>query len=248
MIGTKLKLDNLKKLYYEPWDCTTTKHKKVEDWSKSTNKLKLILEYTKTSFFKSYPLLFDSSNLDPTKTWLMGCQIAAINIQSTKDDYTLINQVFFTLNNNSGYILKPKYMREGNLDIPLKPKLNLSIRFVSGVMLQTLSDNLIKEIKITVEVVGSHDDDKYNLPHNFIKITRNFINPIFKNEIVNFNIYLPEISFILIKIYDSSHLIGRCVIPIFSIMNGFRIIDIYDNDCNLVQGSCLSCIVNKKDI
>lgn len=57
---------------------------------------------------KAYPQNFDSSNYDIIKCWCCGCQAAAINIQATDDDFTLFNQVFFTQNNNCGYVLKPR--------------------------------------------------------------------------------------------------------------------------------------------
>ena len=57
---------------------------------------------------KAYPQKFDSSNYYIIKCWCCGCQTAAINIHAVEDDFTLFNQVFFTQNNNCGYVLKPK--------------------------------------------------------------------------------------------------------------------------------------------
>jgi hypothetical protein len=252
LIGTKLNIDKQDRLLYQQWDCTTTKHSKVESWGKNPASAVKVVNYSKSSFFKSYPLIFDSSNLDPTKTWLMGCQIAAINCQKLDDDFTLLNQVFFSLNRNNGYILKPKYLRNGKFydntqNAPLIKKL-IDIHFISGCMLHTLSSNKIKEISIGVNVYGSYEDDKFNPSYSFKKITEKFINPIFDNEKLSLSIYNPDLSFIFIKIQDGSNTIGRGVIPIRSIMQGFRLISLYDNECKLKEQALLSCIINIKEI
>ena len=48
----------------------------------------------------------DSSNLNPCKPWNMGFQISAMNYQ-TPDKERDINDGFFSLNGNSGYVMKP---------------------------------------------------------------------------------------------------------------------------------------------
>ena len=252
LIGTKLNIDKQDNLLYQPWDCTTTKHSKVESWGKNITSANKVVKYSKSSFFKSYPLIFDSSNLDPTKSWLMGCQIAAINCQKLDDDFTLLNQVFFSLNRNSGYILKPSYLRNGkfydnNQNSPIIKK-TIDIQFISGCMLHTLCSNQIKEINISVNVFGSYEDDKSNHSYSFKKITEKFINPIFNNEKLSLSIFNPDLSFIFIKIQDGSTTIGRGVIPIRSIMQGFRLISLYDNECKLREQALLSCIINIKNL
>lgn len=246
MIGTKLDLENLNA--YQPWDCTTTKHSKVETWCKTPNQFEKVVKFSKNSFFKSYPLLFDSSNLDPTKTWMMGCQIAAINVQSLLDDYTLINQVYFSRNKNSGYILKSVSLREANIQYPSKQIQKISIEFLTGSMLHTLSTSQMKELNITFEVRGSPEDDKSNPKYTFAKITERFINPSFEKEKVDLKIFNTEVSCILIKIFEGSNLVGRSVIPIRAVMSGFRIISIYDNECKMSSHAYLTCLIKTSEI
>ncbi|XP_077412514.1 1-phosphatidylinositol 4,5-bisphosphate phosphodiesterase delta-1b isoform X2 [Vanacampus margaritifer] len=52
----------------------------------------------------------DSSNYNPVPLWNAGCQIVALNFQTTCEDMDL-NQGKFHVNGKSGYILKPAYMR-----------------------------------------------------------------------------------------------------------------------------------------
>lgn len=248
MIGTKLNLMNQDSMAYQSWDCITTKHSKVENWCKSSTHFEKVVKFSRGSFFKSYPLLFDSSNLDPTKTWMMGCQIAAINVQSLLDDYTLINQVYFTRNKNSGYILKSEGLREAKVQLPFKQTQKVSIEFLTGSMLHTLSQIQMKELNITLEIRGSPDDDKANPKYNFTKITERFINPTFVKEKVDLKIYNNEVTCVLIKLYEGSNLVGRSVIPIRAIMSGFRIIPIYDNECKLTSHAYLTCLVKISEI
>lgn len=243
MIGTKLDLNKLDKMFYQPWDSTTTKHSKVLDWSKSDHKTNLVVSYTKDSFFKTYPLNFNSDNYDPIKTWMMGGQIAAVNVQSTEDDFTLLNQVFFQFGKNKGYILKPQYLMEGKFNKIESPVLKVNIDFISGSMLQSLSNSQISEINISVYVYGSHEDDKYNEKHNFKTIKSKFINPNFENEKIEFNFYKPELSFIFVKIFNKSDMIGRGVIPIKGIMPGVRSLSLYSNACKLVNDARILCNV-----
>lgn len=248
MIGTKLNLDNQTSLAYQPWDCTTTKHSKVDAWCKSPTQFEKVVKFSRGSFFKSYPLLFDSSNLDPTKTWMMGCQIAAINVQSLIDDYTLINQVYFTRNKNSGYILKSDNLREATAKYPLKQTQKVSIEFLTGSMLHTLSINQMRELNITLEVRGSPEDDKSNPKYTFNKIVERFINPSFEKEKVDLKIFNTEVTCILIKIFEGTNLVGRAVIPARAIMSGFRIISIYDNECKMSTHAYLTCLIKTSEI
>ncbi|KAM7401228.1 hypothetical protein PAMA_005424 [Pampus argenteus] len=60
-----------------------------------------------------YPagLRTDSSNYNPVPLWNAGCQIVALNFQTTCTDMDL-NQGRFLMNGKSGYILKPAYLRD----------------------------------------------------------------------------------------------------------------------------------------
>lgn len=248
MIGTKLNLDNQVNMAYQPWDCTTTKHSKIERWCKSANHFEKVVRFSRGSFFKSYPLHFDSSNLDPTKSWLMGCQIAAINVQSLLDDYTLINQVYFTRNKNSGYILKSEDLREAKVRSPFQQSKKISFEFLTGSMLHTLSQIQMKELNITLEVRGSAEDEKANPKYSFAKVTERFINPIFVKEKIDLRIFNTEVTCILIKLFEGSNMVGRSVIPIRALMSGFRIISIYDNECKMTSHPYLTCLIKISQI
>ena len=80
---------------------------------------------TQLSHGRSFPLGLrtDSSNMDPTKSWGAGVQMAALNLQTTScrmDAHgtdvvgglaTQLHYALFELNGGHGYVLKPAEMR-----------------------------------------------------------------------------------------------------------------------------------------
>lgn len=247
MIGTKFNINNITKGNYQVWDCVTVKDSKIEKWYKKEEAKSQIVNYSKSSFFKTYPLNFNSSNMNPIISWAMGCQIAAINAQSN-DDNVLINKVFFSLNRNNGYILKPKYLIDGKVKDDSKICYEILLEFISGVLLNTLSDESIKEMSISIGIRGELIDEKENETFFFKKIYEKFNNPNFDHQKFRFLIKNPYFSFVLLKIYSSTTLIGRSVIPIRSICRGFRNISVYSNELQIKEQVMISCLVNINEI
>ena len=237
LIGTKFDIHKFKDNNFQPWDCVTVKEEKVLKFLKNKDQKKIMMEYCRGSFLKTYPLRMNSSNLDPVKTWICGGQIAAINAQSLKDDFTLLNIVFFKMNNNCGYVLKPdKFFKENVINYK-SPISKLFVEIISGLNLQCLfpekqTDSRINSnMVLTAYVVGSLEDDEKNQVHE-LKIENNFLNPIFKSDsMFSFEIYETFLTFIYFKITVNGKLRGRCVIPLSSMSKGIRTVPIYDNKC-----------------
>ena len=70
------------------------------------------VRHTSNQFVRVYPHWSrqDSSNYNPIPAWAVGCQMVALNYQTTGQN-TLLNKAKFRLNGNTGYILKPKFLR-----------------------------------------------------------------------------------------------------------------------------------------
>ena len=68
--------------------------------------------HTKRELVRIYPdgSRVDSSNYSPIKPWACGCQIVALNYQ-TECEEMLINQAKFRPFGNTGFALKPKFLR-----------------------------------------------------------------------------------------------------------------------------------------
>ena len=183
----------------------------------------------------------DSSNYDPVKSWICGGQLVSLNLQSLDDDYTLLNHLFFKINNEKGYVLKPTYLRNGSIlkrDY-IKPVLSLSFNILSGIMLQNCMNENSTQLYVTVKVIGTYDDDKNPSLTTGIVI-ENFLHPIFKNSQIKFAIYEENLSFLLLKVIDNNGVIlARSVMPLMSLSEGLRNILLYNDHCEEIASSIL---------
>ncbi|XP_006818489.1 1-phosphatidylinositol 4,5-bisphosphate phosphodiesterase delta-4-like, partial [Saccoglossus kowalevskii] len=96
------------------------------------------VEHNKFQLSRTYPggMRTNSSNYMPYPLWNAGCQIVALNYQTAGDEMD-INLGKFRQNGNSGYILKPVFMRKESSHFdPEKPgekmKQKLKIQVISG--------------------------------------------------------------------------------------------------------------------
>lgn len=254
MVGRKFNIDELDKLNYQPWDCVSITEDKIGSYGKNLEKKALVIKYCRNSFMKIYPrgTRFDSSNCDPVKSWICGAQISALNLQTTDDDYVLLNQIFFKINKGCGYILKPDFLiRE---DAPVKsykqPVLNLTIKLISGIMLQNILKingvvEKYKEIAVSMKVIGCYEDDYNNKEYYTEYINQNFINPIFTDPAAVFKIYEHELSFIVVKIFSGKTILARGIIPLMVMEEGIRTLSLYDDKCKEIVNSLLVLKITK---
>ena len=95
------------------WKMFSLSEKKVE---KLLNQEPMnLIKFNQNHFSRSYPhgLRFDSSNYDPTSSFVMGVHMSALNTQTHCAFYRM-NEFKFKENANSGYVLKPKILRAGS--------------------------------------------------------------------------------------------------------------------------------------
>jgi phosphatidylinositol phospholipase C delta len=241
MVGNKFKLENVDKGVYQPWDCITITEAKTKLFLTDLEKKKRLLNYTRTSFGKSYPLRMDSSNLDPIKSWIGGMQIAAINAQSLNDDFTLVNMIFFQQNDNCGYVLKPaKFIDNKVFEDYSQIKGTVTLKLISAINLQNIFSTTNREnisFTITTNIYGSHEDDQANNEYS-TEINNNFLNHIFNNQVYEFSIYEKDLSCIFIKITMGTQTLARGCIPLCMAAKGYRTLPLYDNSCKEIK-DCL---------
>lgn len=248
MIGLSLDLEKREKLFYQPWDSVSISEKKLLSILKSEEKCKELVKYSANSILKVYPFNLNSENLNPLYAWYLGSQIAAINFQTIDTDYAFINQIFFSLYGNKGYILKPENLIKGEFHFEQNPKLEVKINFILGSMLQSLSESIlesdesINEIDITSYVQGPKLDAESNLEYKFKKIKDNLLNTKFEEENINYIFYNPDFSFIFIKLWSKGQLLGKACIPVRCVSQGLRVITLYSAK-NLKTNSKLLCKV-----
>ena len=192
---------------------------------------------------KAYPQNFDSSNYDIIKCWAMGVQAAAINIQATKDDYTLFNIVYFSQNQNCGYVLKPRKLLDevSILNDYLKPMYMLGFKLYSLYNLSKLIENTKEKPnysgKLYVEIysLGYINDDKF--PKKKIKLKGGMVFPnIDRNDqMVDIPVYEGDLGGLMIKIYKDENMIGRGCIPYCLMKERYRRIPLFDNECCICE-------------
>jgi len=83
-----------------------------------------MVQHTARQFIRVYPAAsrVDSTNYDPIIPWATGCQMVALNYQ-TAGEKMLMNQAMFRTNGNTGYVLKPAFLRNREIKFnPFEPR------------------------------------------------------------------------------------------------------------------------------
>lgn len=237
--SAKFDFEQIEENKYKPWECLTLKCKKFIKYHSDPEKMKEIIKLSQHCLLKAYPDSFSSDNYDIIKCWRCGCQIAAINIQTLENDFTLFNKVFFYQHRNCGYILKPEKLLEKDIIIDNSPSCTLEIKIVSCYnllkLLESSEDALYEKGKLYMEIysLGSEEDDL--IPHKYYELKGGLMFPVILDNTTNYKIpiYEYDLGGIMIKFNYEGKMIGRGCIPYCLMKNGYRKIPIYDNDCYL---------------
>jgi len=187
-----------------------------------------MVNYNKRQLSRIYPkgARVDSSNFMPQIFWNSGCQLVSLNFQ-TPDLAMQLNQGRFEYNGNSGFLLKPDFMRRDDrifdpfAETPVDGVIaaNCSVQVISG---QFLSD---KKTGTYVEV------DMYGLPTDTIRkefrtktVPANGLNPVYNEEIFQFRkIVLPELAVLRFGVYNEDNkLLGQRILPFEDLQAGYR--------------------------
>lgn len=242
--GTKFSFEEIDKKDYKPWESVSLKCDTMTSYCDNIEKRKKILETSQYVQFKIYPEKFNSDNYNVIKCWACGAQGAALNIQATKDDFTLYDKIFFKQYQNKGYILKPaKFLspnNKNNFPNYSRPAYTLELKIISIINLTCLieQEKIVidneKEITMNIYSVGVKEDE--NNESKEIQLTGGVIFPHFKNSErdsrITMKVFEPDLSGIMIKFEYDGEMIGRGCIPYCMMKEGYRRITIYDNNCN----------------
>ena len=237
MIGCKFNLATCdQQEAFSCFDFVSVKEDKFSKYLNNAEAEEKIINFSKTSFLKVYPVRFDSVNLDAIKCWRLGAQVAAINAQVTEDDNTLINQIFFKKNMNLGYILKPeKYINSNNklnrTDIPILSVSLIAINCLNLIVGDSLKENLAKKVFVRIYTIGDFQDDENS--KLLLEVQKNFLNACFnKSEsTISFAVHDTDFCCLMIKILIENEVVGRCVVPVDYMRSGLRHVPIFDNYC-----------------
>ncbi|GMT12242.1 hypothetical protein PFISCL1PPCAC_3539 [Pristionchus fissidentatus] len=186
------------------------------------------VNYNKRQLSRIYPkgARVDSSNFLPQIFWNAGCQMVSLNFQ-TPDVCMQLNQGKFEYNGNSGYLLKPDFMRRP--DRTFDP---FSESPVDGVIAATCSVKVISGQFISDRKVGTYVEvEMYGLPTDTIRkehrtriVPGNGLNPIYNEAPFVFRkVVLPELAVLRLAVYDESgKQLGQRILPLDGLQAGFR--------------------------
>lgn len=177
----------------------------------------------------------DSSNYNPVPMWAAGCQVVALNFQTTGGEPMQLLHGKFMDNGGSGYILKPDFQLSeekfaAQLTKPTKKK-RLKMKIISGYQIPKPKDSKKGEVIdpfIKIEVHGAKSD---NQQVKTSVIQNNGFNPQW-NETVSFTLNFPELVLLRFAVYDSDRyvddFIGYYVIPMSCLQQGYRHFPLYN--------------------
>lgn len=193
-----------------------------------------------------------SSNYDPVPSWNAGSQIVALNYQ-TGSEPMWFNDGKFLDNGRTGYLLKPKYLRDPsfqfNPDKKEAVKKTLYVQVVSGWQLPKVDrkpDSKKGEVidpYVVVQITGVHADQA-EFKTKFVK--NNGFNPIWRGE-KKFPLTNPDLAILLFTVYDrdvahSDDFIAQYALPVNAIRIGIRSVPLRDSQGKLYEHASLLAI------
>ncbi|NXN99958.1 PLCB2 phosphodiesterase, partial [Rhinopomastus cyanomelas] len=184
------------------------------------------VEYNKRQLSRVYPkgTRMDSSNYMPQMFWNVGCQMVALNFQTT-DVPLQQNLALFEFNGQCGYLLKHEFMRRP--DKQFDPFSVDRIDVVVASTLSVLSGQFLSERSVKtyveVELFGLPRDTKRKY-RTKLTSAANSINPVWKEEAFVFEkIMMPELASLKIAAWEEGgKFVGHRVIPVVALHSGYH--------------------------
>jgi len=223
------------------------------------------VEYNTRQISRIYPgaKRQDSSNIQPFPSWAAGCQIVALNYQ-TDDQENLLNRSWFSGNGGCGYVLKPEFLRKSSfhynpsrlngLNKTIFPSLTLTLTIVSGQHIprpKGAEDGEVIDPYIEIKIHGHNDDESKEENEKETQYVRNNgFNPKWDEEF-KFNILVPDLALLELKVKDHSksksdqHL-GSFAIPIKYLQEGYRKATLSDYTGKELTPAAIFLKINKK--
>ncbi|XP_039671403.1 1-phosphatidylinositol 4,5-bisphosphate phosphodiesterase delta-1-like isoform X2 [Perca fluviatilis] len=190
-----------------------------------------------------------SSNYNPVPLWNAGCQIVALNFQTTCTNMD-VNHGRFLVNGKSGYILKPAFMRNIDTEFDpitltrgdwLKPK-TLHVLVISAQQLPKVNqkESSIVDPLVKVAVYGVPAD---NAEKETSYVENNGFNPEW-NESFQFDVYVPELALVRFTVedYDSvsdNDFVGQYTLPFNSLKMGYRHVPLLNRNGDVLPSAGL---------
>lgn len=238
--GTKFKKfeDSIRMIPHNMHSIGESKIAKIVD--KSANSPFLWRKYNVGHMTRTYPAgkRVDSSNYDPVFAWSMGCQMVALNFQ-TSDTHMALNDGRFRANGGCGYILKPPSVMNGK-----KPEqIAIKVRVLCASCLPKPNGARQGEKIDPYVQVEMHDirvrkrkEEIHTTSYCTHPVRDNGYSPVWKDEGHEFLVHHADVAMVVFKVIDQENVIGvdeqiSCAaIPVTSLRQGFRSVQLYHFD------------------
>eukprot|EP01060_Flectonema_neradi_P031316 TRINITY_DN471_c2_g1_i1.p1 TRINITY_DN471_c2_g1~~TRINITY_DN471_c2_g1_i1.p1 ORF type:complete len:842 (+),score=137.26 TRINITY_DN471_c2_g1_i1:65-2590(+) len=200
-----------------------------------------LAELNKKMFTRVYPKgsRINSSNYNPQEAWNMGCQLVALNYQTTNSDELRCYIGKFQENNACGYLLKPPALRLENTNWGMRAS-KLSIGIMRGWMIPKPGNREKGEVvdpSVHIKVSGIPGDDGQEMVTSTVR--NNGFNPVWK-ERAEFILKSVEMATLIIQVRDDSgSILSEVIVPCSCISPGYRSVSMWDRDMKQTQAGLL---------
>eukprot|EP00980_Cylindrotheca_fusiformis_P017109 scaffold5258_cov119-Cylindrotheca_fusiformis.AAC.2 len=207
---------------------------------------KLWRQYNMDHMTRTYPagVRVDSSNYNPMLAWSLGCQMVALNFQ-TSDTHLMLNDGRFRANGGCGYVPKPASgMEENGVGGGAGPEgLAIKIRVLGASCLPKPNGEKGGDKKVNPFVqVELHDvrvrrgrEEYYSISHHTKAIRDNGFCPIWRDDGHQFNVHHSDVAMFVFKVISDNDVgvggddrIACAAIPTKSLRQGFRSVQLYN--------------------
>jgi len=195
--------------------------------------VRMLQKYNALHVTRTYPkgTRVGSSNYNPLPGWHTGCQLVALNYQTSGLPMWL-NKALFSLNGGCGYVLKPEWMISAQ-EPPESDSVNLSIRIISAGRL--LPENCSRVINPTVVVnIFGYLGNCEQFATSTVKA--NAWNPVW-GESSTHTIVAPDVTLIQFAVINKNEaasadgaddFVCQCTVPFAAMRSGYRSVPLYD--------------------
>lgn len=203
---------------------------------KAEENAKFWRQYNEDHMTRTYPAGFrvDSTNYNPVLAWAMGCQLVALNFQTT-DSFLSLNDGLFRQAGGCGYLQKPASLMGGPKPAKKKVKVSiLSARCIpkpKGAKRGELIDPYVQTDLHDVRKSGATEEavrDSFKTS----TVDNNGFCPVWNDASGEFEIHCPDVAFIHFRIIDDDlgkdDKLASSAIPINHLRPGYRCVQLFD--------------------
>jgi len=188
-----------------------------------------------------------SYNFNPIVGWSAGCQLIALNFQTSDFDLRL-NDGLFRTNGNCGYLLKPQNMLQDIYIESFSEPISLEVHVLSASRLpkprgRKRGECVDPYVQVTLWDVNPQDGKEIKKSHYTDVKKNNGFFPIFNPEssVFRFTVQNQNVAMLQFSVWDfdntkSDEFIGGASIPVSCIRTGFRSVQLFDAN-NTLSGA-----------